>query len=128
MVDGIDGLDGFEDVFDRIVDRIFSRFDGQSLVSQILQGDDFPDGFPLVSAFFSEYVRFDCVIRTVGAAVDAVVGEIERCEHDDAVAVEILFDLLCQSVDLLIFFFGYHRLRERRLLCEKALFSLLPSR
>ena len=104
MVDGIDRLDGFEDVFDRIVDRIFSRFDGQSLVSQILQGDDFPADF-LLCQLFSRNRPVDCVIRTVGAAVDAVVGEIERCEHDDAVAVEIFFDLLCQSVDLLIFFF-----------------------
>ena len=47
MVDGIDRLDGFEDVFDRIVDRIFSGFNGQSLVSHILQGDDFPADFLL---------------------------------------------------------------------------------
>ena len=73
-------------------------------MSQILQGDDFPADF-LLCQLFSRNRPVDCVIRTVGAAVDAVVGEIERCEHDDAVAVEIFFDLLCQSVDLLIFFF-----------------------
>ena len=82
MVDVIDRRDGFEYVFDLIVDRIFSRFDGQSLVSQILQGDDFPADF-LLCQLFSRNRPVDCVIRTVGAAVDAVV---EMCIRDSVCA------------------------------------------
>ena len=43
------------------------------------------------------------VVGAVGAAVDAVVGQIERGKHDNAVAVEVLLYLLCQPVDLLVF-------------------------
>ena len=42
------------------------------------------------------------VVGAVGASIDAVVGQIEGGKHDDAVAVEILLDLLCQPIDLLV--------------------------
>ena len=38
----------------------------------------------------------DGMVGTIDAAVDAVVGEIERGEHHDAVAVEALFHLACE--------------------------------
>ncbi len=41
------------------------------------------------------------VVRTVNAAVDAIIGQIQRSEKDDAVAVELLFDLGSQGIDLL---------------------------
>ena len=34
------------------------------------------------------------VIGAIDTSVDAIVGQIERSEHDDAVAVEFLFDFL----------------------------------
>ena len=45
------------------------------------------------------------VVRAVGTAVDAVVGQIQRREHDDPVAVEVLLDLFSQGVDLLVLLF-----------------------
>ena len=42
------------------------------------------------------------VVWTVNTAVDTVIGQIQRCEHDDTVAVEVLFDLFRQAAD----FFG----------------------
>ena len=45
------------------------------------------------------------MVRAVGASVDAVVGQVERREHHDAVAVEIFLDLFRQLVDLLILIF-----------------------
>ena len=104
MVDGVDGLNGLQNVLDRVVDRILPGFNGQALVPHILQGNDLASDLFLGKLDAGNVFVFH-MIRAVHTAVDAVVGEIERCEHDDAVAVEIFFDLLCQSVDLLIFFF-----------------------
>ena len=41
-----------------------------------------------------------CVIRAVNAAVDTVIGQIERRKHNDAVAVEGELDLLGEPVHL----------------------------
>ena len=43
MLDGINGVDTFEDVFDRVIDRVFTGFDGKALVSHILQGGHLAD-------------------------------------------------------------------------------------
>ena len=43
------------------------------------------------------------VIGTVFTAVDAVVGQIQRREHDDAVAVKFLFDFAGKRINLLVF-------------------------
>ena len=44
------------------------------------------------------------VVRTVNASVYAVIGEVQRGEEDDSVAVELLFDFCCQIVDTLLYF------------------------
>ena len=70
----------------------------------ILQCNDFFADLLLRQLFPCDMFVFQ-MIRAVGTAVYAVVGQIERCEHDDPVAVEIFFNLFCQFVDFLILFF-----------------------
>ena len=103
VLDAVNRLDALEDVFDRIVDRVLARFDCQTFVTQILQCDDL--GAHLVlGQLFARNVLVLRVIRAVNAAVDAVVGQIERRKNHDAVAVKRQFDLLGQAVHLLHLF------------------------
>ena len=44
------------------------------------------------------------MVRTVYTAVDAVIGQVQRREHDDPVAVECQLDLLRQPEDFLVLF------------------------
>ena len=44
------------------------------------------------------------VIGAVGTAVDTIIGQVQRGEHDDPVAIEIFFDLLGKPEDLLVLF------------------------
>lgn len=99
MVDGVYGFDTLQYVFDRVVDRIFAGLQGQPLVSHILESDDFSSDV-FLGQLLSGDVLVLVMIWTVDTAVDAVVGQVQRREHDDAVAVEILFDLLGHLVDL----------------------------
>ena len=99
VLDGIDGVDALEDVLDGVVHRVFAGFDGQPLVAHVLQGDDFVSHF-LLRQLLARYVAVLPVVGAVDAAVDAVVGQIQRREHDDAVAVELLLDLPGQRGDL----------------------------
>ena len=88
-------LDALEDVLDGIFLWVFARFDGKPLVTHVLKGDDF-----LSYLILGELLPGDglvlSVVRAVDAAVDTVVGEIQRSEHDDPVAVEVFLDLLAQ--------------------------------
>ena len=70
----------------------------------ILESDYFTADF-LLSQFLSGNVSVLHMVWTVGAAVDAVVGQVQRCEENDAVAVEVFFDLFCQPEDFLVHFF-----------------------
>ena len=99
MMDGIDCFDGFQNVLDRVIDRVLPGFNGQALVTHILQGNDFASDLFLGKLDAGNVFVFH-MIRAVHTAVDAVVGEIERGKHDDAVAVEGLLDLLSQLVHL----------------------------
>ena len=71
-MNGIDCIYTFKDIFNRIVNRIFTGFDCKALVSHILQGDYFT-----LNLFLSEL--FPCnmlvliVIRTVNTAVHTVI-------------------------------------------------------
>ena len=60
------------------------------------------------------------MVGAVGAAVNAVVGQIQRCEHYDTVAVKIFFDLLGKFVDLLIFFLDGTGKQDRGLTVGKS--------
>ena len=68
----------------------------------ILQGGDLPDNFFLGQLFSGDMLVFQ-VVRAVYTAVDAVIGKIQRREHDDAVSVKIFFYLFGQIVELLNF-------------------------
>ena len=99
MLDAVDGLDALEDVLYWVVDGVFAGLQGEALVSHVLQSGDFLYDF-FLGEFFPRDVLVLEVVRAVNAAVHAVVGKIKGSEQDDAVAVEILFDLLRQGVDL----------------------------
>ena len=98
VLDVVDGLDGLEDVLDGVVDGILAAFDGESLVSHVLKGNDLAPDLVLGELLARDVLVLH-VVGAVDAAVDAVVGEVERREHDDAVAVEVLLDLLGEGVD-----------------------------
>lgn len=53
---------------------------------------------------FSGNVLVLHVVWTVGTAVDAVVGQVQGRKEYDAVAVEVLLNLLCQSENFLVHF------------------------
>ena len=100
VFDAVDRLDAFEYIFYRVVERVFAGLDRQSLVAHILQRDHFlPD--VLLAEFLSRDVLVLAVVRTVNASVDAVVGKVQRREHHDPVAVEMLFYLFAECKDLL---------------------------
>ena len=103
MLDAVNGVDRIQIIIHRIVNRIFSGFQRQTLVSHILQGNDFLADF-LLCQFFSGDMFIFQVVRTVGAAVDAVVGQIKRREHHNPVSIEIFFDLFRKFEDFLILF------------------------
>ncbi len=70
--DGIDGLDGVEDVFQRIVPGIFAGFHGQALVPDTDEGAHF-----FGNLFLRQFLAGDAavlgVVGTVDTAVDAIV-------------------------------------------------------
>ena len=101
VLDAVDGPDAFKDILDRVVLRVLAGLEREPLVAHILQGDHLrPD--LLLGEFLAADVGVRAVVGAVGAAVDAVVRQIERREHDDPVAVELLLDLHGEVADLLI--------------------------
>ena len=102
MFDPVDGFDALQHIFDRVVDRILSGLQCKAFVSHILKRDHFA-GDLLLRKLFPPDVLVLAVIRTVGAAVHAVVRQIQRRKHHNAVAVELLLDLLCQSKNPFLF-------------------------
>ena len=101
VLDRIDRLDGFEDVFDRVVFLMFARFEKKTLVAEVLQSDDFAFDF-----FLRELLALDVlvlrVVRAVGAGVDAVVREVERRKENDAGAVDVFLHAHGRVEDLLV--------------------------
>ena len=67
-------------------------------MSHVLKGDDLAPDLVLGELLARDVLVLH-VVGAVDAAVDAVVGEVERREHDDAVAVEVLLDLLGEGID-----------------------------
>ena len=91
----VNGRYGFENVFNGVVHRVFTGLDRQSLVSHVLQGDDFPADF-ILRELLSEDMSVFCVVRTIYTAVYTPVGKVQRCEHHYPVPVEFPFDFLCE--------------------------------
>ena len=103
IVNGVDRVDALQNIFDGIVHRIFPGFNGQALVSHVLESHDFRTDF-LLGELFPGDMLVHSVIGTVDAAVDTVVGQVEGGKEDDAVAVEGVLDLRRQLVHLLYLF------------------------
>ena len=103
MLDGINRVDALENVLDRVVDGILACLDSKTLVTHILERDDL-SLYLLLGELLAADVLVLEVVRTVNAAVYAVVREIQRREHYDSLAVKVLLDLLGEGVDLLELF------------------------
>ena len=83
-------------------------------MAHILQSDDFFSDF-FLGQFLPGDVFVLMVVWTVNTAVDTVIGQIQRCEHDDTVAVEVLFDLFRQAADFFGDFFVFAGQQHRGL-------------
>ena len=72
VLDGIDSLDTFKDILDRIVYRILARFDSKALVSHILKSNDL-----LTDLFLSQLLTRNFLVLhmiwTVYALVYAII-------------------------------------------------------
>ena len=72
VLDTIDSLYRFQNVFDRVVNRVFSSFQCQTLVPHVLQGDDFTTDVFLCQFLAGNGLVLN-VVRTVGTTVYAIV-------------------------------------------------------
>ena len=70
-----------------IVYRIFTGFYCKTLVTHILQSDDFAADLLLRQLFSCDMLVFH-VIRTVNTAVDAVIRKVQGSKHYYAVSVK----------------------------------------
>ena len=73
VMNAVNGVDAFQHVFNGIVHRILASLQRQTLVAHILQGDDLPADLVLGQLLSGDVLIFQ-MIRTVHAAVDAIVG------------------------------------------------------
>ena len=101
VFDAVDCIDAFQDVLDRVHCWMLARFQRQTFVTHVLQSSNF-----LNNLFLSQFLSLDCfvlsVVRAVNAAVYAVVGQVQRREHYDSVAVEFFFDFVSQLEDFFV--------------------------
>lgn len=81
MVNGIDRLNAFEDVFYRIMHGIFSRLYCKAFMSHVLKSNDLIPNFPLSKLLPRNALVLE-VVRTVDTTVNAVVGKIKRSKHN----------------------------------------------
>ena len=127
MLDAVNRLNAFQYIFDGVIDGVLACFQCQTLMPHILQSCYLSDDFLLCQLFSADVLIFR-MVRTVYTAVDAVIGEIQRRKHYNAVAVKILFNLLCQRVNFFVFFGNiavqkHHCLSVRKSLSEPCLFD-----
>ena len=99
VVNAVNGSDAVEDVLDRVVHGVLARLDGKALVPHVLERRHLGGDLRLRQLFARNVLVFQ-MVGAVDAAVDAVVGEVERRKQHDAVAVERELDLLGELVDL----------------------------
>ena len=98
MLNAVNGLDAVENVLDGIIHRVFAGFNGKALMTHVLQRNDFLCDL-LLRQLAARDVMVLAVIRAVDAAVHAVVGKVQRREHDNAVAIKLVLDLVCKLID-----------------------------
>ncbi len=122
VFNAVNGLDTFENVLNRIIHRVFTCFKCKTFVSHILQGDNFFFNF-FLSEFFSCNMLVFEVIRTVQTAVYTVIRQIQRCKHNNSVAVIIFLNLLGKGINFLIFFFNVTVKQDKGFFMGKSLFQ-----
>ena len=110
VLDRIDGIDAIQNIFNGVVHRILSGFNGKPLMPHVLQGNDLP-GNLLLGQLLPGNVLVLHMIGTVHTAVDAIVGQVQRGKNHDPVAVKVQLDLLRQFV--------YLRQLVRQLACQQ---------
>ena len=100
VMNRINRLNTFENIFNRIINRILARFNGKSLMTHILEGNNLVLNFLLSELLSCDMLVF-VMIRAVNTAVYAIVGKIKRSKHNDSVAVESKLNLICELIHLL---------------------------
>ena len=91
VFDRIDGLNRLQNVFDGVVLWVLAGLEQQTLVTEVLKSNHFAGDFFLRELLADDVLIFS-VIRAIGAGIHAVIGEIERREENDAVAVDFFLD------------------------------------
>ena len=72
MMNGIDGFNALEDVFNRVFHRVLAGFYRKAFVTHILQGD-YLSPYLFLSQFFARDVLVFEMVGAVKAAVHAVI-------------------------------------------------------
>ncbi len=122
MLDTVNSFDTFKDILDRVINRVFTCFKCKTLMSHILQGNYFFFNF-FLSQFLSCNMLVFKVIGAVKTAVYAVIRQVQRCEHNNSVAVVIFLNLLGKGIYLLIFFFNVAVKQHKGFLMGKTFFK-----
>ena len=97
----INRFNRFEHVLYGVVYGVLAALQRKTLVSHVLKRRDL-GGYFLLRQFFARDMLVFGVIRTVNAAVYAIVGQVKRREHNYSVAVKILLDFFRQPEKLLV--------------------------
>ena len=100
MFNIINSVYGFQHIFNRIVYRILSQFNGQALVAHILQGNNFLANL-ILSQLLTANMLILGMVRAIQTAVDAIIGKIQWGKQYNTIAVVILLNLTSQIIDFL---------------------------
>ena len=101
MLDAVDRVDTFQNILKRIVDRILACLDRQALMTHILQGNDLITDL-ILCQLDSRNMFILVMIWTISASIHTVIGEIQRCKHNDTMPVKLLLDLHGKLSDLTV--------------------------
>jgi len=113
VMHGVYGLYAVQYILYWVVHWVLARFYGKALMAHVLKSNDLVPYF-LLSELFAGNVLVLHVIRTVHAAVHAVIRKIQRREHDYSVAVECKLYFVCQLIHFLYFFGDVARKQHAR--------------
>ena len=103
VLNAVNRPDTFQNIFNRIIDRILAGLNRQTFVPHVLKRNHFPRHFFLRQLAARNMLVLG-MIRTINAAVDAVIGQIQRRKHHNPVAVIIFFYLLRQFKNFPVLF------------------------
>ena len=101
VLDRVNRLDGLKDVLNRVVLGVLAGFQKKPLVTQVLQRNHLPADIVLGELLADDVLVFG-VVRAVCAGVDAVVGEVQGREKNDALTVDVFLHLNCGLHDFFI--------------------------